>query len=49
MNMSIVANKGLEWNLSCLEDGGETTAASETISENKLFTLDLLMNGLINR
>lgn len=49
MNMSIVASKGLEWNLSCLGDGGETTAASETISENKLFTLALLMNGLIGR
>lgn len=49
MNMSRVANKGLEWNLSCLGGGGETTAASETVSENKLFTLDLLMNGLIDR
>lgn len=47
--MSIIASKGLEWNLSCLGDGGETTAASETISENKLLTLDFLMNRLIGR
>lgn len=42
MNVSIIASKGLEWNLSCLGDGGETTVASETISVNKPFTLDHL-------
>lgn len=46
--MSIVASKGLV-ELELFRDGGETTAASETISENKLFTLALLMNGLIGR